>query len=173
MAKEYFSPKLNEYLVTTHFQYQPFNNWYLNFRYGYGLASALFYSPDRTEQIWNQNLTGSGSSSAGAIGLRFVFDTGLNNKQYPIVEFTNTKICEDYFFKCNILKRINYAFCFNKILTRYRIRKDSLQGNNFKNLYWIWKINKMYNKLNFFENILSIISISINSLKRYGLKNVF
>ncbi len=76
----YFSPKLNEYLVTTHFQYQPFNNWYLNFRYGYGLASALFYSPDRTEQIWNQNLTGSGSSSAGAIGLRFVFDTGLNNR---------------------------------------------------------------------------------------------
>ena len=88
-------------------------------------------------------------------------------------KFTDTKICEDYFFKCNILKRINYAFCFNKILTRYRIRKDSLQGNNFKNLYWIWKINKMYNKLNFFENILSIISISINSFKRYGLKNVF
>ena len=76
----YFSPKLNEYLITTHFQYQPFNNWYINFRYGYGLASALFYSPDRTEQIWDQSLKGSGSSSAGAIGLRFVFDTGLKNR---------------------------------------------------------------------------------------------
>ncbi len=97
----------------------------------------------------------------------------LSKKIIKGVKFTDTKICEDYFFKCNILKRINYAFCLNKILTRYRIRKDSLQGNNFKNLYWIWKINKMYNKLNFFENILSIISISINSFKRYGLKNVF
>ena len=76
----YFSPKLNEYLITTHFQYQPFNNWYVNFRYGYGIASALFYSPDRTEQIWDQSLKGSGSSSAGAIGLRFIFDTGLENR---------------------------------------------------------------------------------------------
>ena len=93
----------------------------------------------------------------------------LSKKIIKGAKFTDTKICEDYFFKCNILKRINYAFCFNKILTRYRIRK-TLQSNNFKNLYWIWKINKMYNKLNFFENILSIISISINSFKRYGLK---
>ena len=31
----YFSPKLSEYLATTHFQYQPFDNWYLNFRYSY------------------------------------------------------------------------------------------------------------------------------------------
>tara|TARA_Y100001970_G_scaffold293112_1_gene437828 strand:- start:372 stop:2231 length:1860 start_codon:yes stop_codon:yes gene_type:complete len=76
----FFSPKLNEYLITTHFQYQPFNNWYINFRYGYGLASALFYSPDRTEQTWDQSLKGSGSSSAGAIGLRFIFDTGLKNR---------------------------------------------------------------------------------------------
>ena len=97
----------------------------------------------------------------------------LSKKIIKGAKFTDTKICEDYFFKCNIFKKINYAFCFNKILTRYRIRKDSLQGNNFKNLYWIWKINKIDNKLNFIENILSIISISINSFKRYGLKNVF
>jgi len=78
--KAYFSPNLNEYLVTTHLQYQPFNNWYINFRYGYGLASALFYSPDRTEKVWDQNLSGSGSSASGAIGVRFIFDTGLNNR---------------------------------------------------------------------------------------------
>ena len=78
--KAYFSPKLNEYLITTHFQYQPFNNWYLNFRYGYGIASALFYSPDRTEQVWDESLTGSGSSALGAVGLRFVLDTGLDNR---------------------------------------------------------------------------------------------
>ena len=74
----YFSPKLSEYLATTHFQYQPFDDWYLNFRYSYGIASALFYSPD--QQLWNQDLTGSGTSAAGAVGIRFILDPGKNNR---------------------------------------------------------------------------------------------
>ena len=41
-------------------------------------------------------------------------------------KFTNTKICEDYYFKCKILKKINYAFCLDQYLTKYRIRKNSL-----------------------------------------------
>ncbi len=76
----FFSPKLNEYLISTHFQYQPFNNWYLNFRYSYGLASTFFYSPDRTEQEWNKDISGSGTSSAIALGVRFIIDPGLNNQ---------------------------------------------------------------------------------------------
>ena len=74
----YFSPKVSEYLATTHLQYQPFDNWYLNFRYSYGLASALFYSSDNV--TWNQNLTGSGTSAAGALGIRFIIDPGKNNR---------------------------------------------------------------------------------------------
>ena len=66
------------------------------------------------------------------------------------LKFTNTKICEDYFYKCQILKRTNFAYCLDKYLTEYRIRKNSLQSNSFKNIYWIWFINKKYNKLNFF-----------------------
>jgi hypothetical protein len=37
-TKKYFSPKVRELLITNHFQYQPFNYWYLNFRYSYGFA---------------------------------------------------------------------------------------------------------------------------------------
>ena len=74
----YFSPKLSEYLATTHFQYQPFDNWYLNFRYSYGLASALFYSSN--EETWNQDLSGSGTSAAGALGIRFILDSGKSNR---------------------------------------------------------------------------------------------
>lgn len=96
--------------------------------------------------------------------------------KYNIIKnakFTNTEICEDYFFKCKILKNINYAYCLNKILTKYRIRRNSLQSNNLKNLYWIWNINKNFNKLNVFQNLISLFSISLNSFKRYGLKNLF
>ena len=88
-------------------------------------------------------------------------------------KFTNTKICEDFFFKCKLLKKTGYAFCLDQYLTNYRIRKNSLQSNNLKNFYWIWKINKNYNKLNIFDNFISLIFISINSLKKYGGKNLF
>ena len=86
------------------------------------------------------------------------------------VRFSNTKICEDYFFKCQILKKVNHAYCLLESLTKYRIRKDSLQSNKLRNFYWIWYINKKFNKLNFFENFMSLINISISSLRRYGFK---
>ena len=53
------------------------------------------------------------------------------------IKFTNTKICEDFFFKCKLLKKVGYAFCLSQYLTSYRIRKNSLQSSNFKNFYWI------------------------------------
>ena len=86
------------------------------------------------------------------------------------VRFSNTKICEDYFFKCQILKKVNYAYCLPENLMKYRIRSDSLQSNKIRNLYWIWYINKNYIKMNLINNLLSIICISINSIKKYGFK---
>ena len=85
-------------------------------------------------------------------------------------KFSNTAICEDYFFKCQILKKIKYAYCLSENLMRYRIREGSLQSNKMRNLYWIWYINKNYNKMNFLKNLLSIFCISLSSIKRYGLK---
>ena len=86
------------------------------------------------------------------------------------VKFSNTKICEDYFFKCQILKKVHYAYCLSKNLMKYRIRKGSLQSNKIRNLYWIWYINKNYNKMILFKNFWSIFCISINSIKKYGFK---
>ena len=85
-------------------------------------------------------------------------------------KFTNTKICEDYFFKCEILKKTKYAYCLAKNLMNYRIRKNSLQSNKVRNIYWIWYINKNYNKMNLFNNFISIFFISMNSIKKYGFK---
>jgi len=86
------------------------------------------------------------------------------------IKFSNTRICEDYFFKCQILKKVNYAYCLSENLTKYRIRKNSLQSNKIRNLYWIWYINKKFNQLNFFNNLISSMCISYNSLKKYGFK---
>ncbi len=88
------------------------------------------------------------------------------------IKFTNTKICEDYYFKCKLLKKTKFAHCLKNNLTKYRIRNNSLQSSNLRNFYWIWKINKNFNKLNFFDNFLSLFFISINSLKKYRGKNI-
>ena len=108
---------------------------------------------------------------------KFIRDTSIATSTMVIkrsfignIKFTKTKICEDYFFKCQILKKVNYAYCFSKNLTRYRVRSNSLQSNKIRNLYWIWYINKNYNKLSFFNNLMSLLCISINSIKKYGFK---
>ena len=88
------------------------------------------------------------------------------------VKFTDTKICEDYYFKCKILKNFN-AYCLDELLTKYRIRNNSLQSNIFRNFYWIWKINRDYNKLNFISNFFSLFFISLNSMRKYGLKDFY
>ena len=87
-----------------------------------------------------------------------------------MTKFLNTKRCEDFFFKCELLRNCKTANNLRENLTFYRISKNSLQSNKFKNLYWVWYINKRYNKMNIIKNILSIFLISINSLKNYGLK---
>ena len=89
------------------------------------------------------------------------------------IKFTDTKICEDYFFKCKLLKKVNFALNLNQYLTKYRVRKGSLQSSNLKNFYWIWKINRDFNRLNFLNNFISLFFISFNSLKKYGGKNIF
>lgn len=86
------------------------------------------------------------------------------------IRFTNTLICEDYYYKCKLLKKIGSANLLDSVLSKYRIRKDSLQSNKIRNFIWMWKINKRYNKFSFFINLKSLSLITINSLIKYGLK---
>ena len=52
----------------------------------------------------------------------------------------------------------------------YRISKNSLSSNKFRNIYWIWYINKKYNKLSLVKRLKSLLLISISSIMRYGFK---
>jgi len=86
------------------------------------------------------------------------------------INFSNAKICEDYYYKCQVLKKNGYAYCYPRYLMKYQIRNNSLQSNKLRNLYWIWKINKNLNQFNIINNLISIFLISMNSLKKYGLR---
>ena len=76
--KKKFSPLINEFLITNTLQWQPFNFWYLNFRYAYGFATAKFYTTNN--EIWDEAPTGSGTSMALGVGIRFILDPGKSNR---------------------------------------------------------------------------------------------
>ena len=84
--------------------------------------------------------------------------------------FKKIKLLEDYVFKCALLKQNNKAKKFNEDLAYYRILNYSRSSQRIKNVYWLWKVNKKFNNLNFVENILSVFLISLNSIKKYGIK---
>ena len=77
---------------------------------------------------------------------------------------------EDYAFKSRILKKGCIAAKVDDNSTFYRITKNSLSSNKFRNIYWSWHINKKYNKLSFLRCIKSVLLISFNSLMKYGFK---
>ncbi len=86
------------------------------------------------------------------------------------IKFKKLDLLEDYIFKCEILKKNYVAKKINICSAAYRLTGNNRSSNKIKNLMYLWKVNKKYNKLNFFENLSSIVNISINSLKKYGLK---
>lgn len=87
------------------------------------------------------------------------------------IRFKNTNIMEDYVFKCEILRKSKIiSMKLNEPLTYYRLYRGSRNSNKLKNIFNLWKLNSKYNNLNIFQNFFSIIMISINSLRKYGIK---
>ena len=84
--------------------------------------------------------------------------------------FKKIKLMEDYLFKCQLLKNKNIAKKLDESLAEYRILNKSRSSQRIKNIFWLWHINRKYNKLNFLENMISILYISVNSIKKYGIK---
>ena len=95
----------------------------------------------------------------------------LEKKEIKNIRFKNLELMEDYIFKCELMKKTNIPFIkFPKSTAIYRIIDKSRSSQKIKNIYNLWLINKDYNKLNFIENLISIIFISFNSIKKYGFK---
>lgn len=107
---------------------------------------------------------------------KFIYNTSIATstmiiQREVINNFFPSKIrlCEDYLFKCKILKECSANKCPG-VYTRYTVRKDSLQSSRIKVLLAVWSINKNFNKMNIFKNLLSLLFISINSLIKYGFR---
>ena len=93
----------------------------------------------------------------------------LKKKILNNVFFPNLRLCEDYYFKCKIL-RLNNAYKCPGFFSFYRLRNDSLQSYRFKVFKAIWNINKNLNNMNYINNLISILFIILNSLKKYAFR---
>tara|TARA_X000001036_G_scaffold108703_1_gene101832 strand:- start:177 stop:965 length:789 start_codon:yes stop_codon:yes gene_type:complete len=96
----------------------------------------------------------------------------ISRKLIKNIKFKDLIKLEDYIFKCEILKKNKNLSALKcpKVTAYYRLLKQARSSSKIKNVYYLWEINKKFNKLNFIENLISIIMISMNSIKKYGLK---
>ena len=133
-----FKPEIKEYLITNTLQWQPFNPWYINFRYGYGLASSKFYFEKDNGTI-NAAPSGTGTSMALGLGFRYIIDPGKSNRFSIGIDFRHsyTKINKitdlDNITPVNRFDIANYGIYFT-LSTFYGGSKTI--GDEAKNVYY-------------------------------------
>ena len=106
---------------------------------------------------------------------RFIHNSSINTCSMIIkkkiiknIYFKNLPFCEDYFFKCQILRKGYIGYKCSGSYAYYLLRKDSVQSNRLSVFLSLWTINRNLNKMNFLQNIISIFFIIVNSLRKYG-----
>jgi len=93
----------------------------------------------------------------------------IPNEAINIYFPSKIRLCEDYFFKCKLLKQIK-AYKFPGVYTKYLVRNNSLQSSRIKVLLAVWNINRNLNKMSVVKSLISIFFISVNSLIKYGTR---
>ena len=63
-----------------------------------------------------------------------------------------------------VLKKVDYAYGLNEILSFYRRGMKSLSSNKFKNLVKTWNLYRKYEKLNIFKSTLCFICYIKNAI---------
>ena len=95
----------------------------------------------------------------------------IERKYLNNLKFRKLNLLEDYIYKCELMKKTKINFKkFSDASAIYRIIKKSRSSHRIYNIYNLWRLNKIYNKLNFMQNLNSLFFISLNSFKKYGLK---
>ena len=135
--------------------------------------SYTYYTPFKNQTIYFKKVRAPEKCNFNS----FIFNTSIATSSIIVKKslLKNIKLCkspnfEDYYLKCQILRKIKFAYCYKKSLLNYRLKKNSLSKNKIRNIFWLWKINRKFNNLSIFRSILSLIFISINSVKKYGFK---
>jgi teichuronic acid biosynthesis glycosyltransferase TuaG len=78
---------------------------------------------------------------------------------------------EDFGLWLDILSRGHIASGLCEPLTGYRVSKNSISGNKFKSILWVWKIYREKENLNLFKSFKYLVLYGFNAItKHYILK---
>jgi glycosyltransferase involved in cell wall biosynthesis len=95
--------------------------------------------------------------------LTAVYDSHILGKVY----MPNILKRQDYGLWLRILKDVDYAYGIKEPLATYRIRKNSVSRNKFKAMYYVWKLFREIEGINFFKSLYFISIYGYNGLKKY------
>ena len=65
-----------------------------------------------------------------------------------------------------LLKKIDYAYGYNEILSRYRRTKNSLSSNKFKSIARVWNLYYKSEKLGLFRSIYYFMHYCVNAIRK-------
>ncbi len=106
---------------------------------------------------------------------KFLLNSAINTSTMMIrrkiiknIRFRDTQF-EDYIFKCEVLKKGHIAYKDKYISAHYVKSTNSRSENKIYNLIKLFRVNRRFLRLNFFNNLKSIFFISFNFLKKYKL----
>ena len=80
--------------------------------------------------------------------------------------FPNLKTKEDYVVWLQITKKEIQAYCLNEILVIWNNSKNSLSSNIIQKILDGYKVYRVYEKFSLFKSFLSLIVLSLNSIRK-------
>ena len=67
-----------------------------------------------------------------------------------------------------ILKEIDKAYCLNKVLGKYRIRKDSISIDKIANIKFQWQLYRELEKLNIIQSFYYMLCYAFYGIRKYS-----
>ena len=67
-----------------------------------------------------------------------------------------------------ILKEIDKAYCLNKVLGKYRIRKDSISINKIANIKFQWQLYRELEKLSIIQSLYYMLWYAFYGMRKYS-----
>ena len=67
-----------------------------------------------------------------------------------------------------ILKKIDKAYCLNKVLGKYRIRKDSISINKIANIKFQWQLYRELEKLSIIQSFYYMLWYAYYGIRKYS-----
>lgn len=90
----------------------------------------------------------------------------INKEFFCDISMPLIKKGQDYALWLKLLKQVNYAYCYEEVLARYRIVNNSLSRNKFYKLKSQWNIYSNLEKLPLHKSLYYVIHYLYNGIKK-------